>query len=84
MLSILAAVPILRYLIFFQMEVCPDGEDRFVGARVVLSGPALVLIGLILIFRVKSVIHRILGLVMTLCGVAWVFVIMLEIRAETG
>jgi hypothetical protein len=55
-----------------------DTPDRFAGARVTLSGPMLVLIGIALIFLFKNWVHRGFGITFLCGGVAWMVIVVNE------
>mgnify|MGYP000706140160 CR=1 FL=1 len=63
---------ILRYVFFYYFEFYINAPDKFVGIRVFLSGPFLILIGIILIAGFKSRIHKLSGYAFGFIGLIWI------------
>lgn len=63
----------------------PTAEDKFVGVRVFLSAPMLMLFGILLIAKFKrDIIHRIFGIVFLLSGIVWAIEIIRTIIEEAA
>lgn len=76
---------ILRYLYVFLWSVNPNAADKLVGVRVFFSAPMLILFGILLILKFKrDVVHRILGIVFLLSGIAWAIEIIRTIIEESA
>jgi hypothetical protein len=69
--SLLALVPIIRYLLVYKVDLFPEWGDKYVWARVVFSGPALIVIGIYLAVKFKSSIHGAIGIILSLLGIIW-------------
>lgn len=48
-LAIGALVPIIQYVAVFELELFTVGKDRLVAVRTVLSGPMLIIVGVLLV-----------------------------------
>lgn len=73
---------ILRYFLFYQFDFNPSAPDQLVWTRVFLSGPGLILIGLVFFFSpLKYAFHKLFGTALFIIGLAWSFVIINELLA---
>lgn len=59
-----------RYIILYVLRLNPSASDEFAFVRVFLSGPMLILLGLLLIVKFSGV-HRFIGSLFTLAGFLW-------------
>jgi len=78
LVAAIAIFPIVYHLIDFFIGF--DAPDRFVTARVALSGPMLVLVGIALTSisftsLFKNRVHRILGIMFFCVGAAWLVMV---------
>lgn len=76
---------ILRYYYVFIWNTNPGAEDTLAGVRVFFSAPMLMLFGIIIILKYwKIMIHRILGILFLLSGIAWAIEIIRTIMKEAA
>ena len=78
--------PIIAHLIMYEFDLfkgkLPHGQFWEV-IQVFLSGPILLIIGLILVFKKKPAVNRIIGICLLIISVYWLYNIINEIINES-
>ena len=80
---LMALFPIIRYLIVCKFGLYTNIKDAFVYERIVISGPVLLFIGVLIMFKYDSLINKLFGLISTIMGVTWIFIIIKTIIEES-
>lgn len=81
---LLAAIPIIRYILAFKLDIWGnDVEDILVWERVFLSGPLCIIFGSYIYLRYKSP-HKLIGLISAILGVLWVLALIRTIVEEAA
>jgi glycopeptide antibiotics resistance protein len=83
-LSFLAVLPIIRYLLVYKLDIFTEWSDKYVWARVVFSGPALLIIGIYLATTYKKSIHGKVGLLLIVLGILWLVAVGFTIFQEAA
>jgi len=81
-LIILGGIPAARYLLIFEFGVFPNWKDTFVLFRVFMSAPILIIFGGLLFLKNNKLYHRIIGLLVMITGVFWLFYVISGIINE--
>ena len=89
LLSIFFLYPILSYTLMYRLSILinklPHGQLWFI-VQTYLSGPCLIVIGLVFLFRKQKniVLNKALGAILSLIGFIWLVVIINEIIKEAA
>jgi hypothetical protein len=77
--------PILAYIMMYDLEIFKDKLPHgqvWLFIQIFLSAPGLLLIGLILIFKTSSKTNRIMGIVLLIISIYWLYRIIIEVINE--
>ena len=83
-LAVVSLIPIIYWVVMFQLELNVQAEDRFVSMRVIFSGPMLVFLGAFLLIFFRNFANRIFAILFIGVGVAWIIIIVRTIIGESG
>jgi len=78
--------PIVTQILMYEFEIFKDKLPHgpfWLFVQIFLSGPLLVLGGLILFFKMKSTGNRVAGLVLFVIGIYWLFRIIDELITKS-
>jgi hypothetical protein len=83
-LSVLALIPVIRYLLVYKIYVFHEWSDRYVWARVFFSGPVLLGAGIYLAIRYRRSVHGIVGVILAVLGIIWLAAVGIAIHEEAA
>jgi len=78
--------PIIAHMLMYEFEILKDKLPHgqfWTFVQIFLSGPLLLIIGLILIFQKKSAVNRIIGICLLIISIYWSYRIINEIINES-
>jgi hypothetical protein len=85
LLIIVLLYPIIAHILMYELEIFKDKLPHgpfWEFIQIFLSGPLLLIIGLILIFKRKPVVDRIIGIGLVIISIYWVYRIINEVVNE--
>ncbi|WP_421798038.1 hypothetical protein [Haliscomenobacter sp.] len=81
-LMLVAFLPIAIYLYCYKFGFCKDIPDSLVVARVFLSGPLLITLGVLFLIFGRRKHEKIIGTIGLVVGLAWLILMFIELFSK--
>lgn len=78
--------PIVAHMLMYEFGIFKDKLPHgpfWLFVQIFLSGPFLLIIGLILFFKISSALNRVIGILLIIISVYWLYKIIYEIMTES-